>query len=135
MTRWTVTLVDGSTLQLLDLQKTGYQYYELQAGFIQQLQTAIKRQPTYSVKLNLIDSTLGPNSEQLLAPFLLLLITTTKLTVTFLGELTENETGYIIGIWPPKFLRIIKSDSQAILNILYIITNQPTLVEKLDVYF
>ncbi|MFX1566440.1 MAG: hypothetical protein ACFFCH_10660 [Promethearchaeota archaeon] len=135
MASWKVKLEGGSELQLLDLQKATGQYYELQSGFIQQLQTAVKKHSTYSVHLNVIDSTLGPNSEQLLAPFLLVLITKTKLTMTFLGELTENETGYIIGIWPTKFLRIIKADSQAILNMLYIITNQPTLVERLDVYF
>ncbi|MFX1566722.1 MAG: hypothetical protein ACFFCH_12100 [Promethearchaeota archaeon] len=135
MASWKVKLEGGSELQLLDLQKATGQYYELQSGFIQQLQTTIKKHSTYSVHLNIIDSTLGPNSEQLLAPFLLVLLTKTKLTVTFLGELTENETGYIIGVWPTKFLRIIKADSQAILNMLYIITNQPTLVERLDLYF
>ncbi len=135
MASWKVKLEGGSELQLLDLQKATGQYYELQSGFIQQLQMTIKKHSTYSVHLNIIDSTLGPNSEQLLAPFLLVLLTKTKLTVTFLGELTENETGYIIGVWPTKFLRIIKADSQAILNMLYIITNQPTLVERLDLYF
>lgn len=135
MASWKVKLEGGSELQLLDLQKATGQYYELQSGFIQQLQMTIKKHSNYSVHLNIIDSTLGPNSEQLLAPFLLVLLTKTKLTVTFLGELAENETGYIIGVWPTKFLRIIKADSQAILNMLYIITNQPTLVERLDVYF
>lgn len=135
MTGWTVKLEGGSKLQLLDLQKAVGQYYELQSGFIQKLQKTIKKHAVYSVHLNLIDSTHGPKGEQLLAPFLLLIITKTKLTVTFLGELTDNETGYIVGIWPTKFLQILKADSQAVLNILYIITDQPKLVEKLDVYF
>jgi hypothetical protein len=135
MKGWTVKLEGNSKLQLLDLQKAVGQYYELQSGFIKKLQTAIKKHALYSVHINLIDSTRGPNDEQLLTPFLILLMTKTKLTVAFLGELTENETGYIVGIWPPKFLPIIKADSQSILNLLYIITDQPKLIEKLDVYF
>jgi hypothetical protein len=135
MTKWTIKLVNGSEFKFDDLQKVIGHYYALHTDWIHKLQSRIKEQPTYSVHVNLIDTIRGPKSETLLAPFLLLLITTTKLSVTFLGELTEDETGYIIGLWPTKFLHIIKSDKDAIHNLLYVITNQPELVEKVDVYF
>ncbi len=135
MTTWTIKLVNGSEYNFIDLHQALGQYYEFQSGWIKKLQSCIKEQSTYSVHINLLEITTGPKNEKLLAPFLLLLITNTKLTVAFLGELTENETGYIVGIWPDKFLQILKSDNDAILNILFIITDQPELVEKLDLYF
>lgn len=135
MSGWTIKLVNNSIHNFVDLQKTIGQYYELQSGWIHKLQACIKTEPAYSAHINLIDTITGPGTEKLLAPFLLLLITKTHLTVTFLGELTENETGYIVGVWPKKFLQILKTDNDAILNLLYIITDQPQLVDKIDVYF
>jgi|GEM_PF-3224877 len=132
---WTIKLVNGSQHSFVDLHQAIGKYYEIKTGWIQKLQTCIKEQPTYFVHINLIDSIKGPEHEKLVAPFLLLLVTKTKLTITFLGELTEDETGIIVGVWPDKFLQILESDEDAILNLLFIITNQPELVEKIDVYF
>jgi hypothetical protein len=135
MTEWTVKLKNESKHRFIDLQHACGQYYELQSGWIHRLQSCIKEQSAYSVHVNLIEQTKGPQGEQLQAPFLLLLITRTKLTVTFLGELAEDETGYILGVWPDQFLQILKEDKDAILNLLFIVTEQPQLVEKIDVYF
>jgi hypothetical protein len=135
MNVWIVKLIKESTHRFIDLQAASGQYYELQSGWIHKLQSCIKEQSTYSVHLNLIEMTKGPKGEQLQAPFLLLLITTTKLTVTFLGELGENEIGYIIGVWPEQFLQILKEDEDAIVNLLFIITEQPQLMETVDLYF
>ncbi|MFX1575744.1 MAG: hypothetical protein ACFFCF_01075 [Promethearchaeota archaeon] len=135
MSEWIIKLVNNSIHHFVDLQKAIGQYYELQSGWIHKLQACIETEPAYSAHINLIDTIAGPGNEKLLAPFLLLLITKTHLTVTFLGELTENETAYIVGVWPKKFLQILKTDKDAILNLLYIITDQPQLVDNIDVYF
>jgi hypothetical protein len=135
MNTWIVKLTEGAKQRFIDLQAASGQYYELQSGWFHKLQSCIKEQSTYSVHLNLIKMTKGPKGEQLQAPFLLLLITATKLTVTFLGELGENETGYIVGVWPDQFLQILKEDEDAIINLLFIITEQPQLIETVDLYF
>ncbi len=132
---WTVSLIEGPKRVLYDIQHALGQYYELQPGWIQKLQSQIKKNQTYQVHLNLIKSVQGPQNATLLAPFLLLLITKTQLNVTFLGELTENDTGFIIGIWPKKFQKILANDKQAILNLLYIIVEKPHLVQQVDLFF
>ena len=132
---WTVQLVNGSEHRFIDLQKAVGQYYKLHAGFIHQLQSRISKFSSYSVHTSLIETTKDPEKHSLKAPFLLLVITQTALTVTFLGELTEDDTGYIVGVWPTNFLAIIEKDKDAILKLLFIITNQPDLIEKLDLYF
>lgn len=135
MASWKVLLVEGPERVLYDLQQALGQYYELQQGWIQKLQSRIKEHQAYQVHLNLIKSVQGPQNATLLAPFLLLLVTKTQLTVTFLGELTENDTGFIIGVWPKKFQQILANDKQAILNLLYIIVEQPHLVQQVDLFF
>lgn len=132
---WTVKLTKGSKHTFVDLHAACGQYYALQSGWVHKLQSCIKEQSAYSVHLNLIQMTNGPHDERLQSPFLLLLITATKLTVTFLGELGENETGYIVGVWPEQFLQILKEDKDAIVNLLFIITEQPQLIESVDLYF
>jgi hypothetical protein len=132
---WTIKLVNGSEHQFVDLQQVVGQYYELQAGYIHQLQSNIRKASSYSVHTSLIETTKGPKKNSLKAPFLLLIITKTGLTVTFLGELTEDDAGYIVGVWPENFLSILKQDNDAILKLLFIITNQPALIKKLDLYF
>ena len=132
---WIVYLRNGSKYEFVDLLQAKGQYYQLQTGWIRKLQKRIKEQSTYSVHTNLIASTKGPESESLQAPFLLVLVTKTTLTVSFLGELTDEETGYIVGIWPDTFLQVLKSDEEAILNLLYIITNQPELVDRIELHF
>ncbi|MFX1539311.1 MAG: hypothetical protein ACFFBX_00835 [Promethearchaeota archaeon] len=135
MSTWKVTLVEGPMRKFYDLQKVLNQYYELKPEWIKKLQLQIREQPVYNVHLNLIKSVQGPQGQNLLAPFLLLLITKTQLTVTYLGELTEDDTGYLIGIWPKKFLKILKSDEKAILNLLFVIIEYPQLMEKIDLFF
>lgn len=135
MMSWIVHLRNGSKYEFVDLLQAKGQYYQLQTGWIRKLQKRIKEQSTYSVHTNLIASTKGPESESLQAPFLLVLVTKTTLTVSFLGELTDEETGYIVGIWPDTFLQVLKSDEEAILNLLYIITNQPELVDRIELHF
>ena len=132
---WKVSLIEGPERVLYDIQQALGQYYELQSGWIQKLQSQIKNHQTYQVHLNLIKSVQGPQNATLFAPFLLMLVTKTQLTVTFLGELTENDTGVIIGIWPKKFQKILADDKQAILNLLYIIVEQPHLVQQVDLFF
>lgn len=135
MASWTVKLIKGEHYAFADLLQRIGQYYELQSAWVQKLQAHIKAEPKYEVHLNLIDSVQGPNGETLVAPFLLLLITKTKLTITLLGELTENDTGHVIGVWPEKFLKILETDEKAILNLLYIIVEQPSLIEKIELTF
>jgi hypothetical protein len=135
MTSWKVLLIEGPERVLYDLQHSLGQYYELQQGWIQKLQSRIKEHHAYQVHLNLIKSVQGPQNVTLLTPFLLLLVTKTQLTVTFLGELTENDTGFIIGVWPKKFQKILADDKKAILNLLYIIVEQPHLVQQVDLFF
>ncbi|MFX1318079.1 MAG: hypothetical protein ACFE9D_07800 [Promethearchaeota archaeon] len=135
MNIWTVELTEGSKHTFIDLQAAFGQYYEVQSGWLQKLQSRIKEQSTYSVHLNLIQLTKGPQGERLQAPFLLLLVTATKLTVTFLGELGGNETAYIVGVWPEQFLQVLKEDKDAIVKLLFIITEQPQLLETADLYF
>jgi hypothetical protein len=135
MASWKVSLIEGPERILHDIQHTIGQYYELQPGWIQKLQSQIKKRQTYQVHLNLIKSVQGPQNATLLAPFLLLLVTKTQLTVTFLGELTENGTGFIIGVWPKKFQKILADDQKAILNLFYIIVEQPHLVQQVDLFF
>ena len=132
---WTIQLVNGLEHRFVDLKKATGQYYELHSGFIRQLQSSISQYPAYSVHTSLIETTKGPEENSLQAPFLLLVITQTALTVTFLGELTEDDTGYIVGVWPENFLSILEKDTDAILKLLFIITNQPELIERLDLYF
>ena len=132
---WAIQLVNGLEHRFVDLKKAIGQYYELHAGFIRQLQSCISQYPSYSVHTSLIETTKGPEGHSLQAPFLLLVITQTALTVTFLGELTEDDTGYIVGVWPEIFLSILEKDTDAILKLLFIITNQPELIERLDLYF
>ncbi|MFW9830938.1 MAG: hypothetical protein ACFFD8_04120 [Candidatus Thorarchaeota archaeon] len=135
MAVWTVKMVKGDQYSFTDLHQRIGQYFELQPEWIQKLKDRISERPEYQVYTKLIDSAHGPNGEQLLAPFLLLFITKSNLTVTFLGELKENEMGHVLGIWPEKFLTILKIDEQAILNLLYIIVEQPDLVEKIELTF
>jgi hypothetical protein len=135
MASWKVILTDGPERVLYDIQNVLDLYYELQPGWLQKLQSRIKKQQTYRIHLNAIKSVEGPKGTSLLAPFLLLLITKSQLTVTFLGELTEDETGILIALWPKKFQTILAEDKNAILNLLYIIVEQPHLVQQVDLFF
>ncbi len=135
MATWQVNLVDGSKRTFYDISQILGQYYKLQPEWIKKLQVHIKQESAYQISLSVINSVSGPQGASLHAPFLLLLITKTRLTVTLLGELAESGAGCIKGIWPKTFLKILETDEKAILNMLYIISEQPQLVEKLELYF
>lgn len=133
--KWHVKLVQGPVQQFYDIQEILGSYYQLQKGWVQRIQSLIKMKPHYNIHLNVIKAIKGPRGRSLLAPFLLLLVTKTELTVTFLGELTEDESACLIGVWPKAFKKIIKSDSQALLNLLYIVVEKPKIVEQIDFFF
>ena len=135
MSTWKVTLLEGPARKFYDLQQVLGQYYELQPEWIQKLQSRIREQPVYNVHPNLLKSVQGPSGQNLLTPFPLLVLIKTQLTVTVLGELTENDKGNIIGVCPKMFLKILKSDEKAILNLLYVIIGYPQLMEKIDLFF
>ena len=132
---WKVKLTQGPVQHFYDVQNILGSYYELQRGWLQRVQALIKTRRNYNIHLNLIQAIQGPKGKTLLAPFLLLLVTKTGLTVTFLGELTEDESACLIGVWPKTFRNIIKSDSQALLNLLYITIEKPKLIEQIDFFF
>lgn len=130
-----VSLIEGRKQRFFDIQQQKGNYYEMQSKWIEKLQSLIKEQPDYNVHVNLIKSVSGPQKEEPIAPFLLLIVTKTQLTVTFLGELTEDNTGIILGVWPENFLTILDADDKAILNLLYVIIEQPELIAKMDLFF
>jgi len=132
---WKVKLVQGPLQRFYDLQQIMGSYYQLQKGWVQRVQSLIKTQPHYNIHLDVIKVIQGPKGANLLAPFLLLLVTKTQFTVTFLGELIEDEAACLFGVWPKTFRNLIKSDSQALLNLLYIVVEKPNLVEQIDFFF
>jgi hypothetical protein len=132
---WKVKLAQGPVQQFYDIQQILGSYYELQTGWIQRVQALIKTRSNYNIHLNVIKAIQGPKGKTLLAPFLLLLVTKTGLTVTFLGELTEDESACLIGVWPKNFRNVIKSDSQVLLNLFYITIEKPKLIEQIDFFF
>ncbi|MFX0168056.1 MAG: hypothetical protein ACFE89_01760 [Candidatus Hodarchaeota archaeon] len=132
---WKVRLIKGAVQKFHDIQQIIGHYYELQQGWIHKLQSLIKNKTNYHIHLNVIKSVHGPKDTSLLVPFLLLLVTKTQLTVTFLGELTEDESAYLIGVWPDAFRSILTSDQQALLNLAYITVEKPHLIEELQLFF
>lgn len=132
---WKVKLVQGPVQRFYDIQQIMGSYYELRKGWVRKVQSLIKTKPHYNIHLDVIKAIQGPKETSLLAPFLLLLVTKTELTVTFLGELTEDDSACLIGIWPRTFRNLIKSDSQALLNLMYIVVEKPNSVEQIDFFF
>lgn len=135
MTSWHIELITGPSRQFYDLKTRIGQYYELKSGWIRKLQQHIKNFDCYNVHAKSIQTVKGPKSKKIYAPFILLLVAKTGLTITFLGELTEKDTGYILGIWPQQFFSILEKDPQAIMNLLYMTVEQPDLVTQLDLFF
>ena len=132
---WKVHLIKGAVQQFHDIQQILGQYYELQQGWVRKLQSRINKEPNYHIHLNVIKSVQGPKGASLLVPFLLLLVTKTKLTVTLLGELTEDESAYLIGVWPDAFCKVLRTDHQALLNLVYITVEKPRLIEEMQMFF
>lgn len=135
MKTWRIELIAGPHRQFHDLKSKIGHYYELKSGWIQRLQQNIKKFEKYNVHAKSIQTVKGPGLKKIYAPFVLLLVVKTGLSITFLGELTKNDTGYILGVWPPQFLSILEKDPQAIINLLYVTVEQPDLVAQLDIFF
>ena len=135
MIHWYVTIASGSSWSFLDLKDLSGQYYELKSDFIEKLQSQIKVQPQYSIKVNMIQSAVGLSGEPLTTPFLLLLIMKSGLTVNLLGELSETNGGQILGVWPDQFREVFRKDPQSILNLLFSIIEHPEVIFRLELFF
>lgn len=132
---WHVKLAEGPSRTFLDIQTLCGQYYQLNPSFIEKLQSQIKEQATYKVRYGGILSVKEPSDSQLTAPFILLLVTRTNLTVSLLGSLDETGGGSIVGVWPHQIKHLLSSDPQAILALLFIITEKPEVVQSLHLLF
>jgi hypothetical protein len=135
MTTWHVNLVEGPSRQFIDLRKLCGQYYQLNPRFIEKLNSHIEEHRTYKVRLGVIHSVKEPSDIQLPNPFILLLVTRTGLTVSLLGGLDETGGGSIVGVWPLQIKEILNSDPQAIVTLLFIITERPEAVQSLHLIF
>ncbi len=95
----------------------------------------IREQGAYKARYGLILSVKESSKVQLTAPFILLLVTHTNFTASFLGNLDETGGGSIVGVWPQQMKGLLSSDSQAILTLLFIITERPEVVQSLHILF
>lgn len=128
-------MIEESSQKFIDLHSLSKQYYQLKPDFIEKLQSLIKEKPNYLKRTDLIRSAKGPKKRVLSRPFLLLLITIKGLTVTFLGDLSDDNSGYILGVWPSQFKRVLEADSDAIINLLYVIVERPDVLLRLELVF
>ncbi|MFX1476438.1 MAG: hypothetical protein ACFFCO_13355 [Promethearchaeota archaeon] len=135
MTHWHVKFAEGSLQVFLDIHTLCGQYYQLHPRFIKKLHSHIKEQRTYTVRHGVIHSVKDPSNSQLTDPFILLLATRAGLTVSLLGGLDEIGGGSIVGVWPHQIKELLGSDSQAILTLLFIITERPEAVQSLQLLF
>lgn len=135
MAIWKVDMIDESSQNFIDLLSLINQYYQLKPDFFEKLQSLIKEKPNYTIRTNVIRSAKGPKRRILTKPFLLLLITNKGLTVTFLGDSSNDHGGYILGVWPSQFKRILETDSSAIINLLYIMVERSDVVLSLELVF
>jgi len=134
---WRVELVEGPTREFLDLHALVGSYYRLHPRFLKKLQEQIKCHPIYRVRAGIIRKAADSKSRQLDAPFILLLITHTGLTVSLLGNLSseEDEGGHLVGVWPAQFSHVLKADPQALINLLYLVSEQPQSLRRMDLLF
>ena len=135
MTTWQVKLAEGPPRTFLDVHTLGGEYYKLSPSFIGKLQRLIREQDTYKAQYGLILSVTEPSETRLTTPFILFLITRMNFTASFLGGLDELGGGAIVGVWPHQIKDLLSSDSQAILSLLYIITERPEIVKSLHLLF
>ncbi|MFX1563907.1 MAG: hypothetical protein ACFFDP_11450, partial [Promethearchaeota archaeon] len=105
-------------MEFIDLHFLSNQYYQLKPDFIQKLQSLIQRKANYSKRDSSIRSVRGPKKRILAKPFLLFLSTIMGLMVTLLGELSDDNSAIILGVYPSQFKRILELDTNAIINIL-----------------
>lgn len=131
---WVVEWADGQSQEFFDLQEIGRQYYALKPQFLMKLRVLVKEAPNYHVRIGALRSVKGskgvPN-----ASFVLTLITSEGLAVTFLGDIAGKGAGRIVGVWPTQFRAILEADEDAIVNLLYIVTERPEVVQHLELDF
>jgi hypothetical protein len=135
MKTWKVEMVSEPSQKFIDLNFLSNQYYHLKPDFIEKLLNLIEKKSNYSKRTDVILSVTGPKDRVLTKPFLLLLATIKGLVVTFLGDISNNSSGFILGVWPNQFKRILETDSDAIINLLYVIVERPDIVLRLELVF
>ncbi len=135
MTTWHVKLAEGPSRTFLDIHTLCGKYYQLNPSFIEKLQRQIKEQVVYKVRYGVILLVKEPSDSQLTAPFILLLVTRTNFTVSLLGGFNEIGGGSIVGVWPHQIKDLLSSEPQAILSLLFIITERPEVVQSLHLLF
>jgi hypothetical protein len=131
---WRVALADAESREFLDLVDIGGRYYRLEPGFLEKLQTRVKHVPHYHLRVGAIQSIEGLKGSGE-SPFILLLVTLAGLAVTFLGCVSENGGGRIVGVWPAQFRSVLETDKQAVMNLLYIAVERPEAVRHLELVF
>lgn len=131
---WIVEWVDGQPQEFLDLRDIGRQYYELKQGFFEKLHALVKQAPNYHLRIGALRSVKGSKGVAALY-FVLLLVTSTGLAVTLLGETTNKGVRRIVGVWPAQFRAVLEADQDAIANLLYIVAERPEAVQNLEVVF
>jgi hypothetical protein len=131
---WLVELANAQPQEFLDLQDIGDRYYQLRRGFLDKLRALVEQAPNYHLRVGAIQSARGSDGA-VIVPFILLLVTSAGLTVSFLGSITDKGHGRIVGVWPAQFRGVLKADQDAILNLLYIATERPEAVRHLELVF
>ncbi len=135
MTTWHVKLAEGPSRKFLDIHTLSGQYYQLNPRFVGKLQRLIREQVAYKARYGFILSVKEPSETKLIAPFILLLVTRMNFTASLLGSLDEVGGGSIVGVWPYQIKELLNSDPQAILSLLFIITERPEAVQSLHLLF
>jgi len=131
---WLVQLADAQPQEFLDLQDIGGRYYQLRRGFLDKLRALVEQTPNYHLHVGAIQSAKGSKGT-VTVPFILLLVTSAGLTVSFLGRITGKGHGRILGVWPGQFRGVLEADQDAILNLLYIATERPEAIRHLELVF
>lgn len=131
---WLVELANAQSQEFLDLQDIGGRYYQLKRGFLDKLRALVEQAPNYQLRVGAIQSAKGSKGSAN-APFVLILVTSAGLTVSFLGSIGDKGHGRIVGVWPAQFRGVLEADQDAILNLLYIATERPEAVRHLELVF
>jgi len=131
---WLVELTNGQSQEFLDLQDIGGRYYHLKRGFLDKLRALAEQAPNYHLCIGAMKSIKGSKGTANLH-FILVLVTSAGLTVSFLGSITDKGHGRIVGVWPAQFRGVLEADQDAILNLLYIATERPEAVRHLELVF
>ncbi len=129
---WLVDFGTGTKREYFDLSESTGSYLELKPGFIKNLQVYIHEYKNYEEKIGVIKSAEDPQGKPVSTPFCLLIISKTGLTVSFLGRFGAVDSSFLLGYWPEQFISILKSHSNAVLTLLYAITEKPETILKLE---